>query len=103
MPYAFPSDLANLVSHEMSVGGYVSEEDVLRDALAALAERRSVLDDIRAGIADMETGRGRPLTDVDTDMRRKYNIPLRNESSHHSRAARGAATLGTRIRQPTLR
>jgi hypothetical protein len=59
----------------MVLGGYSSEEDVLRDALSALADRRSILDDLRQGIADMEAGHGRSLQDVDEEMRRKFNIP----------------------------
>ena len=47
----------------------------MRDALRALAEERDVLDDIRQGLEDLEAGRGRPLEDVDADLRKKYDIP----------------------------
>ena len=48
---------------------------MLRDALRALAEEQSVLGDIRQGLEDLEAGRGRPLEDVDADLRKKHNIP----------------------------
>jgi hypothetical protein len=68
-------DIAELIQNEMVLGGYSSEEAVLRDALGALADRRSVLDDIRQGIEDMNSGRGRPLQEVDADIRREFSIP----------------------------
>jgi Arc/MetJ-type ribon-helix-helix transcriptional regulator len=75
MPYQFPPEIDELVRQQMAVGGYSSEDDLLQDALSALAERRQVHDDIRIGIQDMEAGRGRPLEDVDADLRKKHNIP----------------------------
>jgi hypothetical protein len=70
-------DIVELIQNEMILGGYSSEEAVLRDALWALADRRSVLDDIRQGIEDMNSGRGRSLQDVDADVRREFSIPHR--------------------------
>jgi len=59
----------------MVAGGYGSEDELLRDALRALAERREVLTDIQVGIKELEAGRGRPLEEVDADLRTKYSIP----------------------------
>jgi putative addiction module CopG family antidote len=70
-----PPDLDQQVKHYLETGQYGTEEDVLRDALRALAEEQSALDDIRQGLEDLEAGRGRPLEDVDADLRKKYNIP----------------------------
>jgi Arc/MetJ-type ribon-helix-helix transcriptional regulator len=75
MPYQFPPELDQLVKQQMAAGGYASEDELLRDALLALAERRGVFADVRAGIEDMEAGRGRPLEEVDARLRQKYDIP----------------------------
>jgi hypothetical protein len=48
---------------------------VLRDALRALAEEQNVRDDICRGLEDLQAGRGRPLEDIDADLRKKHNIP----------------------------
>jgi Arc/MetJ-type ribon-helix-helix transcriptional regulator len=74
MSYPFPPDVDELVRTQMALGGYASEDDVLREALTALAERREVLDDIRAGLAELEQGGGRPLNQVDAELRQRYGI-----------------------------
>jgi len=56
----------------MAAGDYASQDDLLRDALAALAERKGDLASIQAGISDMETGRARPLEEVSDAIRRKH-------------------------------
>ena len=43
MSREFPADLQKLVQEEMASGGYASVEDVLRQALVALRERREDL------------------------------------------------------------
>lgn len=70
-----PPDLDQQVKHYLASGQYQTEEDVLRDALRALADEQQVLDDIRQGMEDLEAGRGRPLEAVDADVRKKHNIP----------------------------
>ena len=70
-----PPDLDQQVKHYLSSGQYQTEEDVLRDALRALADEQAVLDDIRQGMEDLAAGRGRPLEAVDADIRKKHNIP----------------------------
>ncbi len=69
-----PPDLDQQVKGYLANGLYQTEEEVLRDALRALGEERSVLDDIRQGVKDLEANRGRSLADVDADLRKKYNI-----------------------------
>jgi putative addiction module CopG family antidote len=69
-----PPDLDQQIRHYVTTGQYQTEEDVLRDALRALADEQDVLDDIRQGFEDREAGRGRPLEDVDADLRKKNNI-----------------------------
>ena len=70
-----PPDLEEQVKHYLAIGQYRTEEDVLRDALRALAEEQATLDDIRQGLEDLDADRGRPLEDVDADLRKKHNIP----------------------------
>lgn len=70
-----PPDLESQVKHYLASGQYRTEEDVLRDALRALAEERDTLDDIRRGQEDRKARRGRPLEDVDADLREKFDIP----------------------------
>jgi antitoxin ParD1/3/4 len=69
MGYTFPPDLDQLVREQMADGSYASEDDLLRDALSALAERRADLAAIRAGIEDMHRGRVRPSEEVFDDVR----------------------------------
>lgn len=77
MSYRVPPDVERLVSEQMRQGSYESEDDVLRDALHALAEKNEDLAAIRAGIEDMEAGRMKPLRDVDAEIRRNlgFNPP----------------------------
>jgi predicted transcriptional regulator len=70
-----PPDLDQQVKRYLAAGQYQTEEEVLRDALRALADEHSVLGDIHQGLEDLEAGRGRPLEEVDADFRKKYNIP----------------------------
>ncbi|MEX0977970.1 MAG: type II toxin-antitoxin system ParD family antitoxin [Pirellulales bacterium] len=75
MSYRVPPDVEQLVSEQMRQGSYASEDDVLRDALNALAERNADLAAIRAGTEDMEAGRTKPLRDVDAEIRRNLGFP----------------------------
>jgi Arc/MetJ-type ribon-helix-helix transcriptional regulator len=75
MSYTLPPDLEPLLAKHFSLGTYASEDDVLRDAFRALEERCDIAEDLRSGIADMEAGRGTPLQEVDSRLRKKYNIP----------------------------
>ena len=70
-----PPDLDQQVKHYLASGQYRTEEEVLRDALRALSDELGVLEDIRQGIQDVETVRGRPLEAVDADIRKRHNIP----------------------------
>ena len=78
MSYEFPPEVEHLVKQQMMLGGYVSEDELLREALLALADRREVLDDIRVGIEEMEAERGRTLEAVDDELRKKYDIPRKS-------------------------
>jgi antitoxin ParD1/3/4 len=83
MAYQFPPDVEKLLQEQMAVGDYRSEDDVLRDALKALYERRravleedpAVVEGIRRGLADMKAGRSRPFEEFNAEFRAKRNIP----------------------------
>ena len=68
----FPPDVEQRIRQQMTEGHYESEDDLLRDALDALASRNADLAAIHAGVDDMEAGRMRPLTDVANDIRQKH-------------------------------
>jgi len=70
-----PPDLDQQVKNFVAIGQYQTEEEVMRDALRALADEQHVFDDIRQGFQDLEAGHGRPLENIDADLRKKYNIP----------------------------
>jgi Arc/MetJ-type ribon-helix-helix transcriptional regulator len=74
MSYQVPPDVERLVSEQMRQGSYASEDDVLRDALDALAERNADLAAIRAGIEDMEAGRVQSVSEVDAQIRRNLGF-----------------------------
>jgi Arc/MetJ-type ribon-helix-helix transcriptional regulator len=66
-----PADVAQLINDQMRQGSYASPDDVLREALKALAERNEDLAAIRAGIEDMTAGRATPLSQVDAAIRER--------------------------------
>ena len=61
MSYQLPPDIEKLVQVHIASGAYPSEDDVLRDALRALAEQQAthseedqaVVEGIRRGLADI--------------------------------------------------
>lgn len=75
MSEAIPADVAAAIQLMLASGEYASEADVLRDALAALLQRRDDVAAIAAGLADMEAGRIRPFSDFDAAFRKKHDIP----------------------------
>jgi len=65
MTYAFPPDVEQLVAGRMAAGGYATEDDVLRDALRALAEEEEDLAAVREAIAEYRAGDpGLPLDEA---------------------------------------
>lgn len=78
----FPPDVAEAIQARLASGEYASEEDVLRDALKALSDRKYVVIDedpvviegVRRGLADAEAGRMRSLEEFDLEFRRQHGI-----------------------------
>ncbi|REK07509.1 MAG: hypothetical protein DWQ37_21510 [Planctomycetota bacterium] len=75
MTYSFPPDVARLVSEQLSTGQFASEDEVLREALQALKWRTAETAAIAEGVADMEAGRVRELSEIDAKLRQKHNLP----------------------------
>jgi|GEM_PF-647605 len=82
MSYQFPPDVAKLVQEQMALGGYSSEDDVLRVALNVLGqcvdfddedseEFRQTVAAVQEGIADMEAGRMRPIEELIEEARNR--------------------------------
>jgi Arc/MetJ-type ribon-helix-helix transcriptional regulator len=69
-----PSDVTQTIAALLASGKYVSQDEILRDALAALRQRDEDVAAIRAGIADMEAGRCRPFAECDDAFRARHNI-----------------------------
>lgn len=65
MAYAFPTHLQRLVDTQMSGGDYVSEDDLLLDAMQALAATKErfeqLRDEIRSRIETAKPGSSQPL------------------------------------------
>jgi len=73
MALDLPADLSASIQHFIAFDGYKSEEEVLRDALAAL-EHRANLAAIQKGVDDMEAGRFRDWNDAKAELRAKLGI-----------------------------
>ena len=57
-------------------GPAISIVDLAQEWEAERREFKETVAELRSGIADMEAGLGRPITEFDAEMRKKYNIPL---------------------------
>jgi putative addiction module CopG family antidote len=56
MQYPFPADLPAMVGEQMKTGTYSSEDELLRDALRALAEEEEDLAAVQEAIAEWRAG-----------------------------------------------
>lgn len=74
MSYPFPPDVSQRVKSQLAKGSFESEDEVLRAAMSALERENEDLAAIWAGIEDMEAGRYRPFSEVDAEIRKKFNI-----------------------------
>jgi putative addiction module CopG family antidote len=76
MNYAFPPDLQKLVEARLTTGNYSTEDEVLRDALRALAEEDEDLIAVREAVSEWRAGDvGTPLSEAFEQVR----------SSHHAK------------------
>jgi Arc/MetJ-type ribon-helix-helix transcriptional regulator len=68
------SSVRALIGH----GGYASENDVLRNAIAAL-KREKDIEAIQRGNDDLNAGRYRPFEEVDAEIRKKFGFKAASE------------------------
>lgn len=78
MTYQLPPDVDQIVRDRIASGLYQSADEVLRDALAALADRDAECAAIQLGIDDLQAGRVRSLTEVDESIRRNLGFSPRS-------------------------
>jgi Arc/MetJ-type ribon-helix-helix transcriptional regulator len=74
MPVELAPDVWDEIQRQISMEGYSSADEVVRDALAAL-RREEDLRAIQAGIDDMKAGRVTSLEDFDREFRQQNGMP----------------------------
>lgn len=67
------ADIEASVRAFVASGQYGNEEEVLRNALAALEHQKNVAM-INEGIADLEAGRYRPFEEIDAEIRKRFGF-----------------------------
>ncbi len=73
---AISKEVLSLVTAEMERGEYASPNEVLLQAMAALADQRQAVAGIRRGFADYRSGRVQTRRQADRKFRRKNQLPL---------------------------
>lgn len=68
------ADVEQLIRVQMATGHYESEDDLLRDALLALADRSEDVAAIQEGLDDLWAGRVHPLDEVDAEIRQRFGF-----------------------------
>jgi Arc/MetJ-type ribon-helix-helix transcriptional regulator len=75
MSYAFPPDVQQQLDERMARGGYASEDDVLREAFAALTWEEDELDAVMQAVKALDEGDEGVDLDVAFDqLREKHGI-----------------------------
>lgn len=76
MAYQFPPDVQQHLSAWLASGKYGSEDDVLRDALRALADEQQDADSIQEALDEWEAGDpGIPARVALEELRERHRIP----------------------------
>ena len=75
MTYQFPSDVQQIVRARMASGRYASEDEVLREALQALAEEEQDLEAGREAVAEWRAGDASlPLDEAFDSVRANHDL-----------------------------
>lgn len=75
MTLEIPSDLQPFINEQLELGAYVSEQEIVIDALRLLkADREDSLEGIRLGLADAAAGRVQPLANAFADLRSEFSL-----------------------------
>jgi putative addiction module CopG family antidote len=81
MAYSLPPDVEQMVHDRMASGKYASEEELLREALRALAEEEEDLATVEAALAEWHGDDPEPpLEAVVQAICSKYGISLEDEA-----------------------
>ncbi|WP_197439831.1 ribbon-helix-helix domain-containing protein [Calycomorphotria hydatis] len=75
------SETEQLIQEELSSGGFTNADDVVREALRALSERRereATVADVMEGWNEYQSGQGQPLDQADEEIRASLGLPPRN-------------------------
>ena len=94
MSVDLPPDVWNEIQRQLATGSFRSPDEVMREALAALRDRKQEVgacergidsmeppnampaeQAIREAFEDLKAGRHQPAAEVSREMRRKYNLP----------------------------
>jgi Arc/MetJ-type ribon-helix-helix transcriptional regulator len=67
-------ETVNLIAEELARGKYKSEDEVVREGVKALIERREASEGIRRGLADMKAGRMRSRKAFDKAFRKRNGL-----------------------------
>jgi hypothetical protein len=71
MTFNVSPDLSRLIAHELSLGRYGSEEELLTEAVHLLSERNALREHIDAGVNQLASGE---FTDYDShSLRQRFN------------------------------
>ncbi|MGD9648004.1 MAG: hypothetical protein AB7U73_19990 [Pirellulales bacterium] len=71
------ADVEQLIRVQMAAGHYQTEDDLLRDALLALADRSDDVAAIQEGLDDLWAGRVHPLDEVDAEIQQRFGFTSR--------------------------
>ena len=71
------ADFNHFATGKLTVGAAESILDLAREWEAERREFAETVAELRAGLADMEAGKGRPFAEFDAEFRKKYNLPAR--------------------------
>jgi Arc/MetJ-type ribon-helix-helix transcriptional regulator len=72
MSYVFPPEIDQLMRLRMATGKYRSEDELLRDALVALAEQEDDLAAVQDALAELAAGDvGQPLDEAFCEIRQR--------------------------------
>ena len=75
MAYEFPPDVAQLFRERMASGRYATEDELLKEALLALADQEEDLLAVREALAELEAGdAGVPLDEAFASLRRRHRV-----------------------------
>ncbi|HUE74744.1 MAG TPA: hypothetical protein VMP01_28000 [Pirellulaceae bacterium] len=68
------AETIKLIADELARGNYQNEDDVVREGMKALIDRREAVEGIRRGLADMKAGRVRSRKAFDKAFRKRNDL-----------------------------